>query len=158
VTKRLTVFSNDPDHPQMELLMTAHLIPLVKISPASTALLAVGDKPVTHAFTLERNEGRPMRIVQVIPNAPYLKAEIRPLPGQGRYQLTVTATPDAPLGRSTVPVAVWTDLEKANTLTLIVTVDRGIVCIPPLLFFGVVPQDVPMPRQAIVTLQRNSTP
>ena len=42
---------------------------------ATTALLAVGETPVTHEFTLERNGGRPMKIVQVVANAPYIKAE-----------------------------------------------------------------------------------
>lgn len=87
VTKSLTVFSNDPDRPQMELTITTHLIPLVKISPGPDALLTVGDRPVSQEFTLERNGGRPMKIIQVIPNAPYLKADISPLPGQGRYKL-----------------------------------------------------------------------
>ena len=39
----------------MELTITAHLVPLVKISPSPAALLAVGDKAVTREFTLERN-------------------------------------------------------------------------------------------------------
>src|SRR4051812_6079250 len=99
VTKHLTVFSNDPDRPQMDLTMTAHLVPLIKISPGAAALPTMGDTAVTHEFTLERSGGRPMKIVQVIPNAPYIKAETTPLPGQGRYKLTVTATADTPLGR-----------------------------------------------------------
>jgi len=158
VTKHLTVRSNDPEQPQLELLMTAHLVPLVKISPSTTAVLTVGETPVTHEFTLERNEGRPMKLVQVIANAPYLKAEATPLPGGGRYKLTVTVSPDAPLGRSMAPVAVWTDLEKCPSLTLVVTVDRGIISVPPMLFFGVVPHDLTTPRQAQVTILRNATP
>ena len=72
-----------------------------------------------------------MKIVQVIPNAPYLKAEAAPLPGEGRYKLTVTTTTDTPLGRQTVPLVVRTDLEKGRMLTFVLTVDRGIVTVPP---------------------------
>jgi Protein of unknown function (DUF1573) len=158
VTKHLTIFSNDPTRPQVELTIGARVLPLVKISPGPAAVLSMGDQPATQEFTLERNGGHPMKIVQVIPNAPYLKAETTPLSGEGRYKLTVTATPDAPLGRSTVPVVVRTDLEKGGTLTFIVTVDRGIVIVPPMVFYGILPHDMKAPQGASVTILRNSTP
>lgn len=158
VTKHLTLFSNDPARPQVELTITARLLPLVKISPDSTALLAMGEKAATQEFVLERNGGRPMKIVQVIPYAPYIRAETTPLPGQGRYQLTVTAMPDAPLGRSTVPVVVWTDLEKGGIVTFVITVERGIVSAPVRLLYGTLPHEMETPRQATVTIRRSSTP
>lgn len=158
ITKYLTICSNDPVRPQVELTIAARVLPLVKISPDPVARLAVGDKAATQEFTLERNGGQPMKIVQVIPYATYIKVETTPLPGQGRYKLTVTAMPDAPLGRSTVPVVVWTDVEKAGTLTLIVAVERGIVTVPPMVSYGIVPHEIKTPRQASVTILRNSTP
>jgi hypothetical protein len=158
VTKHLTLFSNDPARPQVELTITARLLPLVKISPDPAVLLTVEDRAATQEFTLERNGGQPMQIVQVIPNAAYIKAETTPLPGQGRYRLTVTALPEAPLGRSTVSVVVWTDVAKGGILTFFVTVHRGIVTVPPMLFYGVVPHELQTPRQATVTILRNSTP
>jgi hypothetical protein len=94
----------------------------------------------------------------VIPNAQYVNAETTPLPGKGRYKLTVTALPNAPLGRSTVPVVVWTDVEKDSILTFVLTVDRGIVTVPPMLFYGIVPPDMKTPRQASVTILRHSAP
>jgi hypothetical protein len=158
ITKHLTIFSNDPARPQVELTIAARLLPLVKVSPGPAARLAVGDKPASQEFTLERSGGNPMKIVQVIPYAPYIKAETTPLHGQGRYKLTVTAMPDAPLGRSTVPVVVWTDVEKAGSLTFIVAVERGIVTVPPMLSYGILPHEMKTPRQASVLIQRNSTP
>jgi hypothetical protein len=158
VTKHLTVISNDPARPQVELAITAHLLPLVKISPDLDALLVVGNKPVTQEFTLERSGGHAMKILQVIPYAPYLKAEATPLPGQGRYRLTVTAMPDAPLGSSKAAVVVWTDLQQGGALTFFITVDRGIATVPPMLFLGIVPHEMKTPQQAAVTILRNSTP
>jgi hypothetical protein len=158
VNKHLTVFSNDPDRPQVELTIGAHLLPLVKISPGPAALLTVEDHPVTQEFTLERSGGQPMEIVQVIPNAAYVKAGTTPLPGPGRHKLTITAGPEAPLGRSTVTVVVWTDLPKGGMLTFFVTVDRGIAAFPPTVFFGIVPHEMETPRQAAVTILRNSIP
>jgi len=131
---------------------------LVNISPGPDALMVVADKPATQEFTLERSGGHPMKILQVIPYAPYLKAEITPLPGQGRYKLTVTATMDAPLGSSKAAVVVWTDLQQGGALTFIITVDRGIVAIPPMVFYGIVPREMKTPQQAAVTILRNSTP
>lgn len=156
VAKHLTVISNDPARPQVELTITARVMPLVNIQPGTAALLSVDDKPVTQEFTLERNGGRPMKIVQVIPNAPYLKAESTPLPGEGRYKLTVTATTDTPFGRSTVPLVVRTDLQKGGMLTFVLTVDRGIVTVPPMVFYGLLPHDLKAPAQATVTLGRLS--
>jgi hypothetical protein len=37
-------------------------------------------------------------------------------------------------------------------------VERGIVTVPPALFFGVVPQEIQTPREAVATLVRSSTP
>src|SRR6266567_945678 len=156
VAKHLTVFSNDPDRPQVDLTITARVTPLVKIDPGTTALLSVDDKAVTQEFTLERNGGRPMKIVQVIPNAPYLKAAAIPLPGEGRYKLTVTATTDTPMGRQMVPLVVRTDLQKGGMLTFLLTVDRGIVIVPPSLFYGILPRELKVPAQATVTITRRS--
>jgi hypothetical protein len=158
VTKHLTLISNDPDRLEIELTIALRLIPLVNISPGLNAVLDVTDRAVTQEFTLERNGQRPMKIVQVIPNAPYIDARTTPLPGQGRYKLTVTATPAAPLGRSNVAVTVWTDVEKGAVLTFFITVDRGIVAVPPSLFYGMVPQELDTPRQASLTIRRDSAP
>jgi hypothetical protein len=158
VTKHMTIFSNDPTRPQIELTITARVLPRVKISPDPDALLVVGDKAVTQEFTLERSGGQPMKILQVIPYAPYIKADATALPGPGHYKLTITAMPDAPLGRSKVAVVVWTDLQQGGALTFIITVDRGIVPIPPMVFYGFVPHEMKAPQQASVTILRNATP
>jgi hypothetical protein len=156
VAKHLAIISSDPDRPQMELTITARVTPLVKIAPSTVALLAVDDRPVTQEFTLERNRGLPMKIVQVIPNAPYLKTEVTPLPGEGRYKLAVTATMETPFGRSTVPLVVRTDLQKGGMLTLVLTVDRGIVTVPPMVFYGLLPHQIKVPAQATVMIERGS--
>ena len=156
VAKHLTVISNDPARPQIELTITAQVTPLVKIEPAPAALLSVNDQPVTQEFTLERTGGQPMKIVQVIPNAPYLQAEATPLPGEGRYRLRVTATTAAPLGRTTIPVVVRTDMPKGSMLTLVLTIDRGIVTVPPMVFYGLLPHEMKGPAQAMVSVERDS--
>jgi hypothetical protein len=158
VAKQLTIFSNDPVRPQVELTIGLRLIPLVNVSPGLVVALDVTEKAATQEFTLERNGGRPMKIVQVVPNAAYIDAEATLLPGQGRYKLTITAKPDAPLGRSNGSVVVWTDVEKSGMLTFFITVDRGIVTVPPTLFYGMVPQELEAPRQAAVTITGSSTP
>lgn len=158
VTKGFTVFSNDPEQPELRLSVKARIIPLIEISPGPAAILAVGEEPAAHEFTLERRGGQPMQIVQIMPNARFLRAEATPLPGEGRYKLTVTALPEAPMGRSVVPLVVKTDLPKGGTVSLILTVDRGIVSVPPVLFCGLMPKDLPAPRQASVTITRHAGP
>src|SRR5262249_56599073 len=104
VTKHLTVSSNDPDRPEVELTLTAHVNPLVQISPGSAALLTIEDKAVTQEFTLERAGGRPMSILEGIPKAPYIATQTTPLPGQGRDKVARTPSAHAPYARRSEPV------------------------------------------------------
>jgi hypothetical protein len=158
VTKHLMVFSNDPSRPEIELTITAHVHPLVQITPAPAALLTVEDAAVTREFTLERSGGHPMKILEVIPNSPFIKTEATPLPGPGRFKVAITATADAPYGRSTVPVVVRTDLEKGGMLMLTLTVDRGIVTEPPVAFMGLLTEVSPLPMSTTCTVTRQSGP
>jgi hypothetical protein len=158
ITKHLTVFSNDPDRPAVELTLTAHVNPLVRISPATAALLTVEDKGATQEFTLERAGGHPMSILEVIPNSRYITAQTTPLPGQGRFKVTVTANADAPYGRTTVPVVVRTDLVKGGMLMLVLTVDRGIVTEPPVVFLGLLTEATPLPLNSQMSITRRTGP
>jgi hypothetical protein len=158
VSKYLTVISNDPDHARVELTMTAQVDPLVRVKPGTMGELSVDRRPVSREFTLERNGGRPMQIVQVLPGAPYVTAQATPLAGEGRFQVKVTAAPDAPLGRSSVPVTVVTDQEYARRITLLVVINKGIVTEPPALYFGILPSELKAPVRTAVTLSRRSSP
>jgi hypothetical protein len=158
ISKHLTVISNDLDHPQVDLIISARVEPVVWIKPGPAAEISVADRPVTEKFVLERNGGRPMKVLQVSPAMPFVTAEATPLPGDGRFQVKVTVSPDAPLGRSVVAVAVRTDLEKGGSLSLQVIVNKGIVTEPPVVFYGLVPLEIKSPIQAAVTLTRHSSP
>jgi Protein of unknown function (DUF1573) len=158
IQKHLTVFSNDPDHPQIELTLTAKVTPLVQVDPGVVSLLSIDDKPVMQEFTLQRTGGQPMQVLQVIATQPYLKTELTALPGPGRYKLAVTATPDAPMGRTPTPVVVRTDLTKCENLTLTLIVDRGVLTIPPMLFLGQLPRELKAPAHGTVTVMRQKGP
>lgn len=154
ILKHLTVMSNDLKQPQLELSLTATITPLVEITPGPVALVTVDDKPVTQVFTLERTGGHPMKILQVSPVASFLKTDLTPLPGEGRYKLTVTASADVPFGRSPTPILIKTDLPKAGDLTLTMIVDRGIVTTPPMVYWALPSGDLKAPVQGVVTLIR----
>jgi len=158
VSKHLTVITNDPEHPEVELTISARVDPVVWIKPGSAAEVSVEDRPVTRTFLLERNGGRPMKILQVTPGSPFVTAAATPLSGDGRFEVRVTSTPQAPFGRSTVPVTVRTDQENASRITLLMTVDKGIVAEPPIVFYGLVPNEIKNPVQAAITLSRRSSP
>ena len=158
ILKHLTVITNDPQHLQFELSLTAKITPLVQIMPGPVALLAVDDKPVSQVFTLERTGGRPMKILQVNPTVPYLKAEAKPLSGPGRYEITVTATPEAPMGRSPSPILVKTDMPKGADLTLTLIVDHGIVTTPPMVYWSLPPGELKVPVEGAITLMRQQAP
>jgi hypothetical protein len=156
VAKHLTVVSNDPDQPRLQLTISARVTPLVQITPGSVAQLTVEEQPVTQEFTLERTGGRPMKILQVMPTASYLKTELVPLPGEGRYKVTAMVTPEAPLGRSLAVIIVRTDLQKHAEQRLTLIVHRGIVTIPPVVFWSLARGERRMPMRSVVTISRHS--
>ena len=154
ILKHLTVASNDPGRPEIELSLTARITPLVQVTPGTIALLAVEDRPATQEFILERTGGRPMRILQVIPARPFLNTKLTRLPGQGRYQLSVTASTQTPVGRSPTMVFVKTDLPRSPDLTLSLIVDRGIVPQPIMVFWSLPGGKLATPTRSMVTLNR----
>jgi hypothetical protein len=154
IAKRLTVTTNDPARPRFQLNLTAKVTPALEVTPGVSALLVVEDRPVCQEFILEHAGGKPMQIRHVTVNAPFAKAETVPLPGEGRYKLTVTASTETPLGRSAVPVIVQTDLASTPRLTLMVNVERGIVSMPPLLFWSLGSGPVELPVRGAVLLSR----
>jgi hypothetical protein len=158
ILKHLTVITNDPEHPQIELTLTAKITPLVEIEPGTVALLTVDEKPVTQVFTLTRTGNRPMKIVQVLASAPYLKTEVTPLPGNGRYKLAVTVTTEVPMGRSPTPVIVRTDLPNVGDVPLTLMIDRGIVTTPMVLFWLAPPGELKTPVQSMLTIMRQNKP
>lgn len=154
VTKGFTVFSNDPQQPQLRLAVTTQVTPLVNVTPGRQAMLSVEDQPITTEFTLERNGGQPMKIVELVPNAPYVTGEWEALPGDGRYKLKITATGETPPGRNVVPFVVKTDLPRAGMISLLLTIDRGIITTPPMVFYGLLLKDWKGPNHAAVTITR----
>jgi hypothetical protein len=158
VRKHLTVLSNDPTQPKLELTLAATITPLVAIDPAPIALLSVGAKPVSQVFTLQRSGNRAMKLLEVLPSHTAVTATAKPLAGVGRYQVTVTASPQVPLGRTPIPVRVRTDDPTVGDLTLHVIVDRGIVAMPPMLFISVPAGGATTPPALPVTLVRQGAP
>jgi hypothetical protein len=128
--------------------------PLVQIDPGEVALVSVDDQPVSQVFTLERTGGQPMKVLQVTAAQSYVKTELTPLDGPGRYKLTVTVSPDVPWGRTPTQVIVQTDIPNIATTMLTLIVDRGIVTTPPMVFFQAPPGALTAPQQATVTLLR----
>jgi hypothetical protein len=49
---------------------------------------------------------------------------------------------------------VWTDLEKADRVTLVVILERGVVASPPLVFLGPLAREPSAPVQSLVTIMR----
>jgi hypothetical protein len=158
VTKHLTVHSNDPAQPQLELPLFVRVRPIVRIQPGTGALIALDDRPVSRQFTLERAGGRPMKILGVASDAPYVKATTTRMPGVGRFKLEVTADTSAPLGRSTVPVTVATDQPKMSLLVFTLTIDRGIVAVPPQVFWNLAPGPLKPATRSVVTIRGGARP
>jgi hypothetical protein len=120
------VISNDPTRPKLELTLAATITPLVAIDPAPIALLFVGAKPVSQVFTLQRSGNRPMNLLEVLPDSNAVTAQAKPLPGVGRYQVTVTAPAGWTTGRGQRRITVTTDDPAQPEVTIpVMTVAQG---------------------------------
>jgi hypothetical protein len=158
IAKTLTVHTNDPSQRQIKLTMTATVTPLVLVTPGEVALFSLEDQPVTHQFTVARPSGGSLKVLEVVTSQPYLKTQVTPLAGGNRYQLVVTATPDTPMGRTTVPVVVKTDLPGPGTRTITLILERGIVAMPPRIYWSWTGGEVKPPVRTSVLISRQKRP
>jgi hypothetical protein len=158
LAKTLTVYTNDPAHRQIKLILNATVTPLVLVTPGETALFALEDEAVTQEFTLERPSGGPMKVLEVAASQPFLKTKLTPLSGGSRYQLSITATPEMPMGRTVVPVVVKTDLPRAGTRMLTLILERGIVAIPARIFWPWTGGEVKPPVRTSILIRRQKRP
>jgi hypothetical protein len=158
LSKSLTVHTNDPALPKVKLILNATVTPLVLVTPGETALISLEDQPVTLEFVLERPSGGAMKVLEVTASQSYLKTQLTPLGGGNRYQLTITATPETPMGRTVVPVVVKTDLPGPGTRTLTLILERGIVAMPPRIYWSWTGGEVKPPIRASVLISRQKRP
>lgn len=148
IAKGVTVFTNDPATPQMELTIRAQVEPFVKVKPGYARFLTVQgeNKEGTIVQTLWTPDGSPMKIVKVESPYPFLKVEYHEAKPeerlkeveQAQWKVEMHLSNDAPVGPLTESVKVYTDNPKQKLVQIPVSgFVRPIVAVtPPIANFG----------------------
>ena len=148
IAKGVTVFTNDPATPQMELTVRANVEPFIKVQPGYARYSMVqGEKEGTIVQTLWTPDKSPMEIVKVESPYPFLKVSVRvarpeervkPAQDQQQWRIEMTLANDAPVGPLSEPVKVYTNNPKQKLVQIPVSgfVRPVIAVTPPVVDFG----------------------
>ena len=105
----ITVFLNDPDVPEAQLIFEGVVIPPVEVSPLPALFVAgVRGKGASTAVEIINHEPVPLRILKVEHGSERFTTRVDTLQAGERYTLTLTLKPDGPGGRKTEPITVAT--------------------------------------------------
>lgn len=151
IAKGVTVFTNDPATPQMELTIRAQVEPFIKAKPGYARFITVqGEtKEGTIVQTLWTPDKSPMNIVKVDSPYPFLKVEyheakpeerLKEISDQQQWKVEMHLSNEAPVGPLTETVKVYTDNPKQKLVQIPVSgFVRPIVAVtPPIANFGAV--------------------
>jgi hypothetical protein len=159
IAKGVTVFTNDPATPQMELTIRAQVEPFIKAKPGYARYITVQgeNKEGTIVQTLWTPDGSPMKIVKVESPYPFLKVEfheakpeerLKEIEQQQQWKVEMHLSNDAPVGPLTESVKIYTDHPKQKLVQIPVSgFVRPIVAVtPPVADFGQVTITEPLRR------------
>jgi hypothetical protein len=168
ITKAILVFSNDPDNPQVNLVVKADVRSFVEVLPRPLLNFNVlQGEPATDKVVLTTADGSPMKITGVDTGGGPYKVDYRELPEKERlpnykgpqWEVTVTVPADAPQGLLTQKITVSTTAAKAPQVPLNVTgIVRPIIqVVPGEVNFGVVSSTAPIGRNVILINNRQES-
>ena len=79
--KRITVRSNDPKTPEINLAIKVDYTPLYELNPVTLSpIVAFGASDATQFTTLTRTDGKPLRIARLDPSKPWITAKLERAP------------------------------------------------------------------------------
>jgi hypothetical protein len=149
IAKGVTVFTNDPATPQMELTIRAQVEPFIKAKPGYARYITVQgeNKEGTIVQTLWTPDGSPMKIVKVESPYPYLKVDfheakpeerLKEVADQPQWKVEMHLSNDAPVGPLTETVKIYTDNPKQKLVQIPVSgfVRPMVAVTPPVADFG----------------------
>jgi hypothetical protein len=163
VHKTIAVRTNDPQQPKLELKLAATIRPVVEVLPAGPQRLTLASgAPTVQRFTLQVRDADPVEVRAATCSVPYATAAVEPLPGAQAhdrdYQLTLTVSPEAPLGRSNLVVNVQTTSPREPSVAIKVACEKGILALPSSVSFGAAAANATEPIQRVVLLTKRAGP
>lgn len=113
VQKRISVYSNDPKTPEVQLTVQLNYMPLYELNPLLLQLqLAANQDAAKGNFTIVRNDGKPVGIKRLITSQKWISATLAPSsdPQASLVRVNVTVhRPEDPAPILMGNVQVWAD-------------------------------------------------
>lgn len=162
IAKGISVFTNDPDHPQMELTVKANIAPYITVKPGYARYITVQGEPKEGKITqtLYTPDGSSFDITGVDSPYPYLKVafhEAKPeerLPdGKGKqWKVDMTLSNDAKVGALTEYVVIHTTHPKQKVVQIPVSgfVRPVLNVTPPVADFGQITLKEPLKKALFI--------
>ena len=153
ITKSVQVTTGNSAAPPVVLLLKADIVAVIDVSPSNTPIVrTTAGEPQPTELTLSAGDGQPFDILAVQAD-PLVRVAVRPDPpapatadhpvrhaqgppgaaGSGRYVVTITPTPKAPVGTSIAKITLTTSQPKAQTVSIsaILSVAGQVQVVPP---------------------------
>jgi hypothetical protein len=169
ISKSILVVSNDPDRPQINLIVKAVVKPFVDVLPNAYVRFSVikGDSDSQYVILVSDEKTFKPAVAETA--QPYVKAEIAlagekdRIPGRvgDQYRLKLTVTPDAPEGLLNAPVHINTGVSQQPQVEVPVAgIVRARVQVTPVLvnFGNFTAGKDPITRNIIVTNNKPTVP
>lgn len=132
IAKGVTVYTNDPATPQIELTIKAQVEPFIKVKPGYARYITVQgeSKEGTIVQTLWTPDGSPMKILKVESPYPYLTVSFREATPEERlkeiadkqqWRVEMHLSNDAPIGALTDSVKIYTDHPRQKLVQISVS-------------------------------------
>jgi hypothetical protein len=157
IAKGVTVYTNDPAAPQMELTIRAQVEPFIKAKPGYARYITVQgeSKEGTIVQTLWTPDGSPMKIVKAESPYPFLKVDfheakpeerLKEIADQPQWKVEMHLSNDAPVGPLTESVKIYTDHPKQKLVQIPVSgfVRPMVAVTPPVADFGQITVNEPL--------------
>ncbi len=165
IAKSLLVLTNDPETPNLTLVVKAEVQPHVEVLPRPLVRFnAVQGDEATDKVTLVSSMGEGFSITGVESSVPYISAtsrklgkdEMLPNKNAPQYEVSLAMAPDAPVGPVNATVMVHTDDPKAKEVPIrVFGVVRALVHVtPPEIQFGTVDAKLKPGRNVLVINNR----
>jgi hypothetical protein len=142
VEKPLTLRSNDPDQPAINLQVVARIRPLLRLTPGSPIALRFREgEIIRQVVTISSEASPPVVVTGVAPGGPGSEARLLPAEGSdgpGRRRVEVIVRPPEKSGDFVTFVKVQTTHPKIPIFPIVVhgLSDRPITVAPPILRLG----------------------
>jgi hypothetical protein len=126
--KFVDVNTNDPKRPKMRLTLSGSAIPAVEVKPSRSPLAILKPAGPT-ILELTLNTMNSTQVTDAKVDVPYAQTELLS-DQEGRFRLNITFHEEAPFGRASLVLTLFTNAEHQPEIPLTIYSEKGIIVSP----------------------------